>query len=126
MMKASPTPTRRLRHVLRSGAYPVGRLPLQVTRFAEGSYDASRNGIPGAFALQPLFLLDPGRWSAYALATRGGRTFDLYGTWRTTLRKGPKPADPHFEWVPHRQQVLDRANGRRRLSAGRRREWLLE
>jgi hypothetical protein len=94
--------------------FPVEKTCLQVTPSAGGG-NPSADGIPGAFALQPLFMLDPARWVALETATRGARMYDLFGDWRTQrrMRKPASHRDQFSYGPPRSQRPLFAANGKR-------------
>jgi len=95
-----------------SHGYPVYNLYLSATRDQESGFEPSRDGIPGVFALQPLFMLGVEQWKDYAVATKNLRMWDAFGTWKDLPRVvGKIPYISREEWAASRQrQPLHRAN----------------
>ena len=63
--------------------YPVGNLEYHAGGLAGGRL--ARNGVRGALALQPHFMMDEVQWWSYAEATRGLPLYVPFGTWRTAI-----------------------------------------
>jgi len=70
-----------------SADYPVGNLEIHAGG-KEGWHLS--NGVRGAFALQPHFMMDKVQWWSYAEATRGLPLYVPFGTWRTAIGKAKK------------------------------------
>jgi hypothetical protein len=67
-----------------SSSYQLHRIPDSCTT-DDLQERKSPAGVPGVFALQPLFLADPWRWWAAALLTKGKPLFLPFGSWRSGL-----------------------------------------
>jgi hypothetical protein len=118
-----------------SADYPVGRLEWHAGGMTEGR--PARNGVRGALALQPHFMMDEVQWWSYAEATRGLPLYIPFGTWRTGIGKEkcnqaerrralvmlPSPAR---RAAGRRRQTLKSANARRKREAREELDRLLE
>jgi hypothetical protein len=95
--------------------YPVHNLPL-ITRQDAVEYWL-KDGIPGAFGLQPLFLFDFVQWNSYVQVMNRRPLFRLFGSWRKTLGKSGAAGQ---------NSQLREANRKRARAAQSRRHNLLE
>ncbi len=64
-----------------SGSYPMHRLELVAGR------REIDNGVRGAFALQPTFMMDEVQWWSYVEGTRDLPIYVPFGTWRTAIHE---------------------------------------
>jgi len=90
--------------------YPTGSLALELSNNPCWQKKFS-HGIPGAFALQPHFMLDDVQWLSYARSTRKMRLYVPFGTWRTALGKvdhsQAPPVGPYEDVSPKTQALLN-------------------
>ena len=118
-----------------SGSYPVEKLEW----YARGE-QATRlacNGVRGALALRPHFMMDEVQWWSYAEGTRSLPLYVPFGTWRSAIgeakskqAEGRKLAlmlpSPKRKAASRRKQGLKKANAARRGQAREERDRLVE
>ncbi|OAI55005.1 hypothetical protein AYO44_13710 [Planctomycetaceae bacterium SCGC AG-212-F19] len=82
------------------------------------------DGIPGAISLEPLFMLDRGRWCFYREAVRGLRMFNPFGSWREALGRDSRD-DDDGSFMTAKQRSMRRLNAGKQQTALERRQRLL-
>jgi len=106
--------------------YPVGKLEWHAGGVTEGRI--ARNGVRGALALSPHFMMDEVQWWSYAEATHGLPPYVPFGTWRSAIgeakhkrrerqRASVLLAVPGRAARYRRHQGLQRANRERKQAA---------
>lgn len=123
-----------------SVGYPVRSLPLRVD---PGVWDEPnpwlRNGIPGVFAPQPLYVMNTdaetsnydSQYDSYVLATRGFPLFEAFGSWRgpvdvPSVGKATKSGANPVDSVAGQLSGLRLANQERQQDAVARRSQLMQ
>jgi hypothetical protein len=115
--------------------YPAGRLDYHAGGLTEGRI--ARNGVRGALALQPHFMMDEVQWWSHAEATRGLPLYVPFGTWRSAIGQAKARRDERRRaavLLPssariiagRRRQVLKKANANRKRQARQELDRLLE
>jgi hypothetical protein len=105
-----------------SAGYPVGNLEWYAG--GEQARTLARNGVRGALALRPHFMMDEVQWWSYAEATHGLPLYVPFGTWRSEIgeakrrrAEGRKLAlmlpSPERKVASRRRQGLKKANAER-------------
>jgi len=97
------------------------RFPVDVAGTRLFREKSVRDGIPGAFAMEPLFMLDRARWYDYMMATRGLRMYDTFGSWREAL----KDDDGDEPILTGKERIMRKLNITKQVAATARRRTLL-
>jgi hypothetical protein len=115
--------------------YPVANLDWHAGGLIEGRL--AHNGVRGALALEPNFMMDEVQWWSYAEATRGLPLYVPFGTWRDGIGAAksnrakqrqtavllPSPARRAAD---RRKEALKNANAQRKQLARQELDRLLE
>jgi hypothetical protein len=115
--------------------YPVEKLGWHVGGL--GECRLTRNGVRGALALAPHFMMDEVQWWSYAEATRGLPLYVPFGTWHRALgeakasraecrRRAVLLPSPGRKAAHRRRQALKSANSQRRQESRQQLDRLLE